>query len=156
MKRFFLSLALLFAFATPALAQQSPEITGTPRVTVPNYGMQVGIWAVGTPVGDTVALFERQVGSTGLWTQFFHTDYYSSASSLGTLANAVATAGGDAAFLKLKQPEINTALAHRYPVIGGGPLVGSSNDPVLDAINTALATGGFQLDAHGTPSLFIP
>ena len=136
MTRLLLAALLL---ATPAWAQVI-DVPSTPHANVPDYGVTVSIAAIDNPVGTMLHLRERSNAVGSQWIGFANT-----APELGTIAASIANAGGPAQYVIKKLPEINAALAKRYPPIGTPlPVLG---DPVSQ-INAALGNL-FQITVVG-------
>lgn len=131
-----IALPLLLACVSvlPAQAQTvfaKPD--GALTATLPDYHVTIGVWAVVTPIGGFLGVFELQPNGTWIY------------SGSGGFEYADATFGPDVVAMGAMQwllsngiPRANLTLASRFPPIGA-----PTTDPIAQ-VNTALGAG-FQI-----------
>jgi hypothetical protein len=133
-------IAALLLFSNAAYAAGYTKPAGAPSVLVPNYGVEVGVWAAQTPVGHGIGVFEKRADGWYLCGVCAIPEY-------PTMDGPVAAAGGPGPYVESKRAEINAILASRYPAIGGEP-TGSA----IDRVNQSLAGNVLRL-IEGSPQL---
>lgn len=127
----------------PAHAQVAkPQAALT--VLVPGYGVTTGVWAVTSGVGDFLADWE--LGQDGKWWGYAGN---SLAPEYGGLDGPVSAAGGEAAYVTLKLPELQAILNRRYP----GANVPLPSATAIDRVNAVLAQQYILAIQNGAPYL---
>jgi hypothetical protein len=133
---------VIMALWSTAHAAGYTKPLSAPAIFVPNYGVEVSVFAAQTGIGHGIGVFERS--GTGDWTLCFNClidpEY-------PTLDSAVNAAGGAGPYVASKLQAINAKLAERYPAVMAEP-IGST----LDKVNGALATNVLRL-VNGIPML---
>lgn len=137
-----LVLAIGILFSGAAYAAQYTPPPNAPRVMVPSHGVEVGVWAVQTPVGHGIGIFERS--GSGDWSLC---NWCLAVVEYPTLDSVVAAAGGAGPFVVSKLDAINDILARRYPSVTPEP-TGST----LDQVNGALGNYVIRI-VNGVPTL---
>ena len=142
-----LLLALCLVLPGPVLAQQWQDVPTSPRITLPDHGVEVSVAAVnyGLLGIDYLQIRERTIGSVH-WQAVYGHQHGSD-----SMTDAVKQAGGYVQYINSVLPAYNQYLATRYPPLGVGPVFGTG---ILDQLNKALYESFRMLAAaNGQPSI---
>lgn len=134
-------LALLFAAPVAAASYAKPA--GVPEIYLADWNKTIAVFAVTSPVGAGLAVFERQADGTYMYCGIcirFDTE----------LASQIAFKGGARGYIEAMAPDINDILAFQYPVRSAA---GPAKTPV-DQLNAELA--GFVLRVVNGVPVFAP
>lgn len=129
------------ATCSTASAADYTKPVGAPEIFVENHGVTVAVFAVNTPVGEGIGIFEKRA-----------TGFYLCGSCLvspetPSMEAEVAAAGGPGPYIEAKRADINAVLMIRYPAVMPPP-----NGSALSMVNQSLATNFLRL-VDGAPQL---
>lgn len=125
-----------------AFAAGYAKPVGVPTVFVPSHGVEVGVWAVQTPIGHGIGVFERSGnGDWNLCGQCMISPEYP------TMDGPVAEVGGPGPYVASKLQAINEVLSRRYPSVTPEP-TGST----MDRVNQSLSGYVIRI-VNGSPAL---
>lgn len=133
---------VLLLFATPALAAEYTQPKGAPEIVVPIYNVTVSVFAVQTPVGHGIGVFEKRDGEWVLCGQCLVSP------EAPSMDAAVKAAGGPQKYVAAKREAINAVLARRYPASGI-----KRSDAIVEGVNNALAEDFVLRMVDGVPQL---
>jgi hypothetical protein len=133
---------LLLLLSAPALAVDYVQPAGAPQIYVPSYNVTVSVFAVQTPVGFGIGVFERRGTSWFLCNQCLVSP------ELPSMEAAVKEQGGPEKYVASKREAINAILASRYPASAE-----RKSDATLDSVNKALVNGAPLSLVNGVPQL---
>jgi len=133
---------LLLLLSTPALAVDYVQPGGAPQIYVPSHNVTVSVFAVQTPVGFGIGIFEKRGAAWFLCGQCLVSP------ELPSMEAAVNQAGSPAKYVASKREEINAVLASRYPASAD-----RKSDVTLDSVNKALVDGAVLSLVNGVPQL---
>jgi hypothetical protein len=134
-------LAALLLIGNAAYAADYTKPVGTPEVFVENHGVTVSVFAVNTPVGEGIGIFEKRSGA-----------WYLCGSCLvspetPSMDSEVAAAGGAGPYIESKRADINAVLSIRYPAVMPPP-----SGSALSMVNQALSSNVLRL-VNGVPQI---
>lgn len=133
---------ILFTIACTVAAQAASYAvpSSSPRVYVPDHGVEVTVAAVQTAVGHGIGVLERSGG--GEWTlcNFCLID-----PEIPTMDTAVNSAGGPGPYVESKRDRINDVLSRRFPSV-------MPSGSTMDRVNGALSGLALRL-VNGAPQL---
>jgi hypothetical protein len=135
-------IALVFLLSAPAGAADYLQPKGAPEIFVPVLNVTVSVFAVQTPVGHGIGVFEKRNGEWFLCGQCLVSP------EVPSMDAAVKSAGGADAYVAAKRDAINTVLARRYPASGV-----QRSEGVVESVNQALVTGFVLRIVDGIPQL---
>ncbi len=133
---------LLLMLSAPALAVDYVQPAGAPQIYVPSHNVTISVFAVQTPVGFGVGVFEKRGATWFLCGQCLISP------ELPSMETAVKQAGGPEKYVASKRDAINAVLASRYPASGE-----RKSDATLDSVNKALVDGAPLSLVNGVPQL---
>jgi len=135
-------LPVLFLLSAPAAAAEYVQPKGAPEIFVPVHNVTVSVFAVQTPVGQGIGIFEKR---DGMW---FLCGQCLVAPEVPSMDTAVKSAGGPEKYVASRRAAINAVLATRYPASGI-----KRSDAVVEGVNDALAAGFSLRLVDGVPQL---
>lgn len=134
-------LIALMLLASPVAAADYTKPVGAPEIEVPNHGVVVAVFAVNTPVGEGIGVFEKRA------TGWYLCQYCIVSPETPNMEAEVKANGGPGPYIEAKRPFINDVLTRRYPAV-----MPPSSGSALDEVNRSLATNVLRL-VGGVPQL---
>ncbi|MGE4063511.1 MAG: hypothetical protein AB7E79_09100 [Rhodospirillaceae bacterium] len=134
--------AVLVTLTMPALAAEYLQPKGAPELFVPIHNVTISVFAVQTPVGHGIGIFEKRGDEWYLCGQCLVSP------EVPTMDAAVKAAGGPEAYVVSKRAAINAVLATRYPAKGV-----KRSDATIADVNEALVEDSVLKLVDGVPQL---
>jgi hypothetical protein len=135
-------IALMLLISAPAWAADYFQPKGAPEIFVPVLNVTISVFAVQTPVGHGIGVFEKRGGEWFLCGQCLVSP------EIPSMDAAVKFAGGAEAYIASKRDAINAVLAKRYPPSGV-----QRSEGAVESVNQALVTGFVLRMVDGVPQL---